>query len=345
MSPLVWTLFLTSLSTSTTMVMLSHHWLLAWLALELNTLSILPIIIKQHHPRATEAATKYFLTQAAAAALILFTSTMNAWQTGQWNITISNTMLTTTMITLALMLKLGLAPVHFWYPEVLQGSTLPTALLISTWQKIAPLTLLYMTMPALPTNMTLTIGMMSILLGGWAGLNQTQTRKIMAFSSIAHMGWLISIITLSPSITTLTYLMYTIMTSSLFISLNINTTNSIASLSTVWSHSPTLLTTMMLTLMSLGGLPPLSGFMPKWLILKELTEAGLFMLGTTMALASLPSLFFYIRMAYTTTLTLAPAPTNIKHNWRFKTTSKPGHPTTMTLALLLLPLTTLLNTT
>nr|UXE55263.1 NADH dehydrogenase subunit 2 [Cnemaspis molligodai]UXE55264.1 NADH dehydrogenase subunit 2 [Cnemaspis molligodai]UXE55265.1 NADH dehydrogenase subunit 2 [Cnemaspis molligodai] len=345
MSPLVWTLFLTSLTTSKTIVMLSHHWLLAWLALELNTLSVLPIIIKQHHPRATEAATKYFLTQAAAAALILFTGTMNAWQTGQWDITISNTTLTTTMITLALMLKLGLAPVHFWYPEVLQGSTLPAALLISTWQKIAPLTLLYMMMPALPTNMTLTIGIMSIMIGGWAGLNQTQTRKIMAFSSIAHMGWLISIITLNPALTTLTYLMYVTMTTSLFISLNINTTNSIASLSTMWSHSPTLLTMMMLTLMALGGLPPLSGFMPKWLILKELADASLFMLSTAMAMASLPSLFFYIRMAYTTTLTLAPAPTNILHNWRFKTTYTLGHPTTMTLTLLLLPMTTLLYTT
>nr|ATG83375.1 NADH dehydrogenase subunit 2 [Cnemaspis sp. 8 IA-2017] len=345
MNPLTWTLLLTSLTTSTMMVMLSHHWLLAWLALELNTLSILPIIIKQHHPRATEAATKYFLTQAAAAALILFTSTINAWQTGQWNITISNTTLTTTMITLALMLKLGLAPIHFWYPEVLQGSTLLTALLISTWQKIAPLTLLYMTMPALQTNMTLLIGMASTLVGGWAGLNQTQTRKIMAFSSIAHMGWLITIITMNPSLMTLTYLMYVTMTTSLFISLNINTTNSLANLSMVWSHSPTLLTTMMLTLMALGGLPPLSGFMPKWLILKELTEANLFMLSTIMALASLPSLFFYIRMAYTTTLTLAPAPTNIKHNWRFKTPHTLIHTTTMTTTLLMLPMMPLLYTT
>nr|UXE55247.1 NADH dehydrogenase subunit 2 [Cnemaspis jayaweerai]UXE55248.1 NADH dehydrogenase subunit 2 [Cnemaspis jayaweerai]UXE55249.1 NADH dehydrogenase subunit 2 [Cnemaspis jayaweerai]UXE55250.1 NADH dehydrogenase subunit 2 [Cnemaspis jayaweerai]UXE55251.1 NADH dehydrogenase subunit 2 [Cnemaspis jayaweerai] len=345
MSPLTWALFLISLTTSTMIVMLSHHWLLAWLALELNTLSILPIIIKQHHPRATEAATKYFLTQAAAAALILFTSTMNAWQTGQWNITISNTTLTTTMITLALMLKLGLAPVHFWYPEVLQGSTLLTALLVSTWQKIAPLALLYMTMPTLQTNMTLLIGMMSTLLGGWAGLNQTQTRKIMAFSSIAHMGWLITIITMNPGLTTLTYLMYMTMTTSLFISLNIHTTNSLASLSTVWSHSPTLLTMMMLNLMTLGGLPPLSGFMPKLLILKELTEANLFMLSTAMAMASLPSLFFYIRMAYTTTLTLAPTPTNIKHNWRFKTPHTMTHTTTMTTALLLLPMMPLLYTT
>nr|QDP16535.1 NADH dehydrogenase subunit 2 [Cnemaspis kohukumburai] len=338
MSPMAWPLFFTGLTTSTTIVMLSHHWLLAWLALELNTLSILPMIIKQHHPRATEAATKYFLTQAAAAALVLFTSTVNAWQTGQWNITMSNTTLTTTMIAFALMLKLGLAPVHFWYPEVLQGTTLLTALLISTWQKIAPLTLLYMTMPALPTNVTLLIGVTSTIVGGWAGLNQTQTRKIMAFSSIAHMGWLITIITMNPGLTVLTYLMYMTMTSSLFTSLNINTTNTIANLSTTWSHSPTLLATTMLTLMALGGLPPLSGFMPKWLILKELTEAGLFMLSTTMAIASLPSLFFYIRMAYTTTLTLTPAPTNIKHNWRLKTTHTLIHATTMTATLLLLPM-------
>nr|ATG83378.1 NADH dehydrogenase subunit 2 [Cnemaspis sp. 11 IA-2017] len=345
MNPTVLTLLLTSLTTSTMIVMMSYHWLLAWMALELNTLSILPIIIKQHHPRATEAATKYFLMQAAAAALILFASTMNAMQTGQWDITNSTSTLTTTAITTALMLKLGLAPMHFWYPEVLQGSTMLTALLISTWQKLAPLTLLYLTAQTMPTNILLLMGMASALLGGWAGLNQTQTRKIMAFSSIAHMGWLVTIITMNPSLTTLTFLMYTIMTSSLFISMSTNKTNSITSLSTVWTHSPTLLVTMMLTLMALGGLPPLSGFMPKWLILKELTTAGLLTLSTTLALASLPSLFFYIRMAYTTALTLTPSTTNIKHKWRFKTQHSLSHTTTITMTTLLLPMTPLLYTT
>nr|QDP16547.1 NADH dehydrogenase subunit 2 [Cnemaspis kivulegedarai]QDP16548.1 NADH dehydrogenase subunit 2 [Cnemaspis kivulegedarai]QDP16549.1 NADH dehydrogenase subunit 2 [Cnemaspis kivulegedarai] len=345
MSPTVLALLFTALTTSTMAVMLSHHWLFAWLALELNTLTILPIIIKHHHPRATEAATKYFLIQATAAATLLLAGTMNAWQTGQWNITHTTTPHAAMLFTMAIMMKLGLAPMHLWYPEILQGTTMLTALLISTWQKIAPLTLLFLTAPTLPSNTLMLSGLLSALLGGWAGLNQTQTRKIMAFSSIAHMGWLITTICLNPSLTMLAFILYAIMTTTMFITLNTNTTNSLANLNTTWSYSPTMLTMMVLTLLALGGLPPLTGFMPKWLILKELVTVDLIALSTALALASLPSLFFYTRMAYLTTLTLAPAPTSIKHKWRFKTQHPQNHAMLITMTTLLLPLTPLLHTT
>nr|QDP16561.1 NADH dehydrogenase subunit 2 [Cnemaspis nandimithrai] len=344
MSPTVLTLLFTALTASTVAVMLSHHWLFAWLALELNTLTILPIIIKHHHPRATEAATKYFLIQAAAAATLLLAGTMNAWQTGQWDIT-HTTPPAAMLLTMAIMMKLGLAPMHLWYPEILQGTTMLTALLISTWQKIAPLTLLFLTAPALPTSTLMLSGLLSALLGGWAGLNQTQTRKIMAFSSIAHMGWLITTICLNPSLTMLAFILYAIMTTAMFITLNTNTTNSLANLNTTWSYSPMMLTMTMLALLALGGLPPLTGFMPKWLILKELVTTNLTSLSTALALASLPSLFFYTRMAYLTTLTMAPAPTNIKHKWRFKTQHPQYHTMLITMTTLLLPMTPLLRTT
>nr|ATG83348.1 NADH dehydrogenase subunit 2 [Cnemaspis samanalensis] len=345
MSPSVLLLLFTALTTSTVDMMLSHHWLFDWLALELNTLTILPIIIKHHHPRATEAATKYFLIQATTAATLLLAGTMNAWQTGQWDITHTTTPPAAMLFTMAIMMKLGLAPMHLWYPEILQGTTMLTALLISTWQKIAPLTLLFLTAPTLPTNTLMLSGFLSALLGGWAGLNQTQTRKIMAFSSIAHMGWLITTICLNPSLTMLAFILYTIMTTTMFITLNTNTTNSLANLNTTWSYSPMMLTVTMLALLALGGLPPLTGFVPKWLILKELVTANLMTLSTALALASLPSLFFYTRMAYLTTLTLAPAPTNIKHKWRFKTQHPQNHAVLITMTMLLLPLTPLLHTT
>nr|AIL52171.1 NADH dehydrogenase subunit 2 [Altiphylax stoliczkai] len=346
MNPLIQSLLITSLATSTIITMSSNHWLLAWLGLELNTLSILPIIIKPHHPRATEAVTKYFLIQAAAAALILCASTTNAWQTGQWSIINTPSSATTMILTIAIMLKLGLAPAHLWYPDVLQGSTMITALVISTWQKIAPLTLLYMTHNHLHTNTLLLIGLTSTLIGGWAGLNQTQTRKIMAFSSIAHMGWLVVALTLSPGLATLTMIMYMLMTTMMFISLSSTMTKTISDMGMTWPLSPTLMATTMMTLMSLGGLPPLTGFMPKWLILKELTMMTLPLLSTLLLLASLPSLFFYLRMTYLITLTVSPTTTNTEHNWRFKTNLKPNLTLTTTTALMLLPLApALYNTT
>nr|AFP67593.1 NADH dehydrogenase subunit 2 [Elasmodactylus tetensis] len=322
MNPLIWMLFITSLSTSTIITMASHHWLLAWIGLELNTLSILPIIMKPHHPRATEATTKYFLIQTTAAAMILFASTLNAWKTGHWTIMDSSYTLTNNMVLAAIMLKMGVAPAHLWYPDVIQGSSFTTALIISTWQKIAPLTLLCLTINHMPINAMLLMGLTSSLIGGWAGLNQTQTRKILAFSSIAHMGWLITALTINTHLATLTLTMYVVMTTTMFLALYTTDAKTLKDLGTAWSHSPALLTTTTVTLMSLGGLPPLTGFMPKLMILKELTTLGPLLLATLLALTSLPSLYFYTRMAYLTTLTTPPNMTNTEHKWRFNPNTK-----------------------
>nr|AEO50796.1 NADH dehydrogenase subunit 2 [Lepidodactylus orientalis] len=342
MNPMIWTILLMGLSTSTIITMSSSHWLLAWLGLELNTLSVLPIIMKPGHPRATEAATKYFLIQALAAALILFSSIMNAWETGQWAISNTTSPTITTTITLAIMLKLGLAPMHAWYPEVFKGSTINTALIISTWQKLAPLALLYMMYPHLPKTIMLTTGLLSALLGGWAGLNQTQTRKIMAFSSIAHMGWLIIALNLNQTLAIMTLMIYIIMTTTMFMALHTTTTKTLLDMGTTWTNSPPLMALIILTLMSLGGLPPMTGFTPKWLIINELCTVKLMTLGTLLALASLPSLYFYIRMSYLTMLTTPPNTTNAQYKWRFLTPpSQILYPMTM-VSILLLPLTPML---
>nr|AIF79970.1 NADH dehydrogenase subunit 2 [Cnemaspis stongensis]AIF79972.1 NADH dehydrogenase subunit 2 [Cnemaspis stongensis] len=339
MSPTIWTFFITTVSTSTILTTASHHWLLAWLALELNTLSILPIIMKPSHPRATEATTKYFLIQTAAAAMLMFAGILNTWQTGQWSITHTPAPYTTAIMTTAIMLKLGLAPVHLWYPDVLQGSTMNTALILSTWQKIAPLALLLMISNHLSPGALLTLGLLSALVGGWLGLNQTQVRKILASSSIAHMGWLISALAISPALMTLTLLIYITMTTTVFSHMNTTNTKTIPDISTTWTHSPALLLTTMLALISLGGLPPTTGFMPKWLILKELMTIELAPFALILLLASLPSLFFYLRMMYFTTLTAPPTTTTTEYKWRLKTNLQKILPPLMTLAILLLPLT------
>nr|AKV84927.1 NADH dehydrogenase subunit 2 [Cyrtodactylus sp. 1 PLW-2015] len=343
MNPLVWATLLTSLVASTIITMSSNHWLLAWFGLELNTLSILPMIMKSHHPRTTEAATKYFLVQAAAAAMILLASITGAWQTGHWSMS-HTPPIPTLLTTMAIMLKLGAAPMYMWYPQVLLGVTMNTALLISTWQKLAPLTLLYFTHSHLNHTTLLLLGLLSALLGGWAGLNQTQTRTILAFSSIAHMGWLITAITLAPNLATLTMLAYMITTAAAFLP-TAAVSKTTTTTGTLWPLSPAALTATMLALLSLGGLPPLTGFMPKWLILKELMATGLPLIATPLLMSSLLSLFFYTRLAYLTVLTTPPATTNTGHKWRLKTSQlKHTTPTIMATALLL-PMTTTLYTT
>nr|WDE34184.1 NADH dehydrogenase subunit 2 [Bavayia montana] len=341
MNPATKTLLYFSMILGTIITMSSSHWILAWAGLEMNTLAIIPIISKQHHPRATEAATKYFLIQATASATILFASSLNAWKTGQWNIYQTPSPESIILLTLALAMKLGLAPLHFWLPEVLQGSPLLVTAIISTWQKLAPTTVLYMTINNLNQHTLMILGLTSAILGGWMGLNQTQTRKIMAFSSIAHMGWIFMALAISPNLTLLSLSIYLLLTTAMFTSLMMTMSKTLLDLGTTWPQTPALLSITMLTLMSLGGLPPLTGFMPKWLILKELTTNNLPMISTLMALSTLPSLFFYIRMSHMTSLTSPPETTTTGYKWRFKLNKAPTT-SPIILASLLLPLTPLM---
>nr|AAF18918.1 NADH dehydrogenase subunit 2 [Liolaemus olongasta] len=343
MSPLTSTIMISSLATGTIITASSFHWMFTWLGLELNTLAIIPMITKQHHPRATEAATKYFLTQAAASAVILFASTINAWQTGTWDITQLSTPASSILLTMALAMKLGLAPAHFWLTEVMQGTTMETATIIATWQKLAPMAIIFMTSNNLTSTMLLTMGVLSTIIGGWGGLNQTQLRKMMAYSSIAHLGWMATISTMMTNILAINLAIYLLMTVTMFLMLIMTKSKTIQDLSLSWSMSPMITLFTALTLLSLGGLPPMTGFIPKWLIIEELTLQNLTPMATMMAMSALLSLYFYLRLTYTSTLTMSPNSTMTKHKWRFNMKITPTvFSTPLPITLLLLPITPLI---
>nr|YP_009132570.1 NADH dehydrogenase subunit 2 [Diploprion bifasciatum]AKA59692.1 NADH dehydrogenase subunit 2 [Diploprion bifasciatum] len=339
MNPYILATLLFGLGLGTTITFASSHWLLAWMGLEINTLAIIPLMAQHHHPRAVEATTKYFLTQATAAATLLFASITNAWLTGQWDIQQMSHPFPTTLATLALAFKVGLAPLHSWLPEVLQGLDLTTGLILSTWQKLAPFALLLQVQPVNSTIL-IALGLTSTLIGGWGGLNQTQLRKILAYSSIAHLGWMVLVLQFSPSLTMLTLVLYLVMTFSTFLVFKINKSTNINMLATSWAKAPALTTLTPLILLSLGGLPPLTGFMPKWLILQELAKHSLAPTATLAALSALLSLFFYLRLTYAMTLTMSPNNTTGTTPWRLNTTqlTLPLALTT-TASLCLLPLT------
>nr|YP_009000491.1 NADH dehydrogenase subunit 2 [Rita rita]AHG06480.1 NADH dehydrogenase subunit 2 [Rita rita] len=342
MNPYITMILLSSLGLGTTLTFMSSHWLLAWMGLEINTLAIIPLMAQHHHPRAVEATTKYFLAQATAAATILFASTINAWSTGEWNIYCLTHPIATTLITMALALKVGLAPVHFWMPSVMQGLDLTTGLIMATWQKLAPFALIIQMAPLTHPQLLITLGLLSTFIGGWEGLNQTQLRKILAYSSIAHLGWMIVITQFKPQLTILTLIIYIMMTSATFLTFKMMNTTKINTLATTWSKTPAITTMAALALLSLGGLPPLTGFMPKWLILQELTMQELPLTATIMALSALLSLYFYLRLCYAMTLTISPNTNNSSAPWRLRNTQNTT-PLTMftTTTLLLLPLTPL----
>nr|AHY87090.1 NADH dehydrogenase subunit 2 [Leioptila annectens] len=344
MTPQAKLIFTFSLLLGSTITISSNHWITAWAGLEINTLAILPMISKSHHPRAIEAATKYFLTQATASTLLLFSSMTNAWHTGQWDITQLTHPASCLILTSAIAMKLGLAPFHFWFPDVLQGSPLTTGLLLSTVMKFPPITLLFMTSQSLNQTLLALMAILSTALGGWMGLNQTQVRKILAFSSISHLGWMTIIISYNPKLTLLNFFLYTLMTTAVFLTLNSIKTLKLSTLMTTWTKTPALSAMLLLTLLSLAGLPPLTGFLPKWLIIQELTKQDMVAMAMTISILSLLSLFFYLRLAYCATITLPPHTTNHIKQWR---TNNPINPATAILTItstMLLPISPMIPT-
>nr|APH08293.1 NADH dehydrogenase subunit 2 [Tamias canipes] len=343
MNPLTSSTIYLTLISGTLITLFSTHWLLIWVGLEMSMLAIIPILISKANPRSTEAASKYFLIQATASMILMMGSIINFMNTGQWTLTNSYNSISSLMFTIALSMKMGLAPFHLWVPEVTQGVPIMSGLILLTWQKIAPISIMIQISPSINSILIMTMAILSIMLGGWGGLNQIQLRKIMAYSSIAHMGWMMAIITFNPNLTLLNLIIYILLTFNMFILFNYNKTTTTLSLSNTWNMSPLLTSTILIVLMSLGGLPPLTGFMPKWMIIKELVSNNNIILPTFMAMTALLNLFFYMRLIYSTSLTLFPSPNNTKMKWQFENTNPtPLLPTFVILSTMTLPLTPLL---
>nr|AAS91399.1 NADH dehydrogenase subunit 2 [Rhinolophus arcuatus] len=320
MNPLIFATILSTIILGTLIVMTSSHWLLVWIGFEMNMLAIIPVMMKRSNPRSTEASTKYFLTQATASMLLMLAIIINLLHSGQWTVTNILSPTASAIMTLALTMKLGLSPFHFWVPEVTQGIPLSSGLILLTWQKLAPLSVLYQISHSINLDILLTMSILSIFIGGWGGLNQTQLRKILAYSSIAHMGWMTAIMTYNPTMALLNLILYILMTTVTFMLFMINSSTTTLSLSHLWNKMPLLTASILVMMLSLGGLPPLTGFLPKWMIIQELTKNDSIILPTLMAITALLNLYFYMRLTYTTSLTMFPSTNNMKIKWQFEST-------------------------
>nr|QXM16832.1 NADH dehydrogenase subunit 2 [Acanthemblemaria spinosa] len=329
MSPYLPPLMWLSMLTGTLLTMSSSHWFPAWAGLELTTLAIVPLMLRHHHPRRVEATTKYFLVQAFASALLLFAILSSAWLSGEYYLNSMHHPFPCSLMLIALSIKLGLAPFHTWVPDVLQGLDLSTGLILSTWQKIAPMSLL-LQMAFVPFNLALFIGLTSILIGAWGGLNQTQTRKLMAFSSTAQGGWIIIAVIIDPLMALFAFALYLTMTSCAFMILLYNSATSVTRLTSTWSFTPAMTAIAPMVFLSLGGLPPLTGFSMKWAVMFTLVAEGYPLASLFAALFSLLGLFFYLRICYAFALTSSPSPLTATPCWR---TSRRFWPLPLTFAI------------
>nr|YP_659461.1 NADH dehydrogenase subunit 2 [Presbytis melalophos]ABD39267.1 NADH dehydrogenase subunit 2 [Presbytis melalophos] len=341
MNPLAQLIIYSTMIMGTLITSLSSHWFLAWAGLEMNMLAFTSILIKKTNSRSTEAATKYFLVQSTASMILMMAIMYNNMYPGQWAMVNNINQLSSLIMMMAFAMKLGMAPFHFWVPEVTQGTPLMPGLLLLTWQKLAPMSIMYQIYPSINTNILLTLSILSIMVGSWGGLNQTQLRKILAYSSITHMGWMMTTLTYNPNITIFYLFTYIIITTTTFLALNLNSNTTALMLSRAWNKLTWLMPLMASTLLSMGGLPPLTGFLPKWITILELTKNNNFIMPTMMITMALLNLYFYLRLVYITSMTLLPTSNNTKMKWQFESTKPmPLMAPLIILTTLLLPVST-----
>nr|YP_010021573.1 NADH dehydrogenase subunit 2 [Neoasterolepisma foreli]QOL10501.1 NADH dehydrogenase subunit 2 [Neoasterolepisma foreli] len=279
-------MFLLTLTGGTMISMSATSWYGAWIGLEINLLSFIPLISKINNQRTTEAALKYFLVQALASSMIMFSLL---------SMIMMNFKIQYIILNSALLLKMGAAPFHIWLPEVMEGMEWINCILLMTIQKLAPTTLLSYSISQTNFLMNTSI-ILSALIGAFGGLNQTSMRKIMAFSSINHLSWIIISMKISDSawMTYLTaYIMLTTASSLMFL------TYKLYYLTQLFTSNTTPIPKMALftSLLSLGGLPPFLGFMPKWLIITKMTEVMNIIMISTMIMMSLLTLYYYLRIS------------------------------------------------
>nr|QRZ60662.1 NADH dehydrogenase subunit 2 [Prosthiochaeta sp. CAU WL-2019511] len=286
-------MFFFILPAGTMITVSSNTWLGAWMGLEINLLSFIPLM-SDNNLMSTEASLKYFLTQALASTVLLF-AVILSYMKESLSSQVTEINYISMVILSSLLMKSGSAPFHFWFPNVMEGLSWPNGLILMTWQKIAPLML---TSYVIDSYMITLVIIMSVIVGSIGGLNQTSLRKLMAFSSINHLGWMLAAMKTSESLWFTYFMFYSFLSFAIIFMFNNFKLYHINQLFTSFFNSKVTKFVMFLNLLSLGGLPPFLGFMPKWLVIQMLVSTQQCYLIVILMAATLITLFFYIRVCF-----------------------------------------------
>nr|UOU85006.1 NADH dehydrogenase subunit 2 [Lepidostoma basale]UOU85058.1 NADH dehydrogenase subunit 2 [Lepidostoma basale] len=266
-----------------------------WMGMEINLIAFLPLMINNNNNLSVESMMKYFLIQSLGSANFIFMSTLmislNKWFSYYLEF---NNYFILMIINLTIFLKMGAAPFHFWFPKTMKGISWTNCLILSTWQKIIPLTILsYFIM----NNLSMIFIINSAIVGSIMGLNQTSLKLIMSYSSINHISWMISSIMININIWMNYFLFYSILSFILILNFNKMFMNHINQFFSSKSNL-NFYFFMFLSFLSLGGLPPFLGFFPKWIVINHLAILNFNFILMILIFSSLINLFFYIRMFY-----------------------------------------------
>nr|YP_010269860.1 NADH dehydrogenase subunit 2 [Orthotomicus erosus]UJX85635.1 NADH dehydrogenase subunit 2 [Orthotomicus erosus] len=293
-------LFSSSLIMGTIISLSSTTWFMAWTGLEINLLSLLPLMKSPKNKYSAEATLKYFMTQALASAILIFSVMLfSNFQTNMFE----THLISFPILNLALLMKMGAAPLHFWMQEVVTGISWNLNIIILTWQKLAPMILLFYCLAS--TTLLSIFIILSALIGSLNGFNQTCLRKLLMFSSINHIGWMLSLLTWSFNSWLIYFSIYTFININIIFLLNLNKIYFFNQINKISFNKSTKFFFLM-NLFSLGGLPPFIGFFIKWITVNELVFNKMFALALILIFLTLLALFFYTRLTFSTlTMTAA----------------------------------------
>nr|AOY39890.1 NADH dehydrogenase subunit 2 [Scolytinae sp. BMNH 1039905] len=281
-------MFFMMLMTSTLVSITATSWMVAWLGLEMNMLSIITLMKTPKQP-SPEEMIKYFTVQAIASLILMASMIMHSktelMELQQLSMISASSML---------MMKMGMVPFHFWFPEVIAGIQWETCLLLMTLQKITPSILMSFICPSM--TFIAIIVTMSILLSSIQSMDQTCLRKLMAYSSINNTGWMLPLVFMNIHAWLLYFIIYTIIASSVVMTLKNSKILFIHQMNKLFHSDKNMKTFFSLSFMSMGGIPPFLGFLPKWMTIKTMVMNNTALLATMMVILTLPLLFTYMRL-------------------------------------------------
>nr|WGO57886.1 NADH dehydrogenase subunit 2 [Brephallus tramlapensis] len=302
-------LFMMTLLMGMMITISSNSWFSAWMGLEINLLSFIPLMSNNDNLFTTEAALKYFLIQALASSSLLFIIICKSLIESMF--TISNLSLTSIMISTPLLMKSGAAPMHWWFPSVMEGLSWSNCFILMTIQKIAPLMLISYT---INFNMFITsIILLSVMIGSMGGYNQTSIRKILTYSSINHMGWMLTAMLMGENMWMLYFMIYSLLTLTIITTISPFQVSFVNQTFLINENNKIMKFLLFSSLLSLGGLPPFLGFLPKWMIIQFMATNWSMTIISVMVVLSLITLYYYLRITYSAFIIL-----NAEPCWNFK---------------------------
>nr|APX40278.1 NADH dehydrogenase subunit 2 [Chrysolina rufoaenea] len=288
-------LFFNTMIFGTFITICAYSWFSMWIGLEINLLSIIPLLKSPSSLYPSEASMKYFIVQSLASTILLFSvlmmSNLNEF------LPQNSFLFLIIILNSTLFMKIGMAPFHTWFPEVIEGLGWNTAMLLLTWQKLGPMIILTYNLTA---NFFVFIIIFSSLISGVWGINQVSLRKILAYSSMNHMAWMLASILFLKMIWLMYFIIYSIISINIIVLFKYFNIFYLKQLFNSMNLSKMSKLFFMMNFLSLAGLPPFMGFMPKWLITNNLIENNFFTVSIILIISTLLPLFFYMRLTFST---------------------------------------------